>query len=579
MLLQRLAEDAERIVGQLPPAMYDMKPVRWIIDVDAEGGFQGCTRTAGDGGPRDRGKPMLVPFVKRTSGLRPILFADTPAYTLGLGDDVRVQVKHEAYTELVRQCACETGSPAATAVLRFLETESAGVAVPEDLLPSDLVTFRVQGAFPVDEDAIRMFWAMFASSEQDDSSAELEGECLVCGKRAAIPPMMPVPVKGIPGGQSSGTALVGANMDVFESYGLRRAATSPVCHRCGERFGKALNELLRGDSTHLAAGPLVFVVWTKEEVDFDFVGALNKPDADTVRLLLSSYRTGKRVSVRDASVFNAVALSASGGRAVVREWMTTTVDQAKQNLARWFELIGQVDSWGAAGDPLGLYKLAAAPYRDAAKQMAPQLPASLVAAALRGRSLPEWVLAVVVKRCRAGPAVVHGRKQETVSYAQAALMKAVLVSGLPGKEAYMSELDTNERAPAYVCGRLLAVLEAIQQRAIPGINSTVTDKFFASASTAPASVFGKLLSDAQPHLSKLRKSSSTRGAAEALQRRVEEVLALLDDFPTTLALRDQALFSLGYYHQRGADRAARVAAKDARRGPEAQADVEMEESA
>jgi len=120
----------------------------------------------------------------------------------------------------------------------------------------------------------------------------------------------------------------------------------------------------------------------------------------------------------------------------------------------------------------------------------------------------------------------------------------------------MSSLETEETSVAYSCGRALAVLEAIQRRALGKVNSTIVDKYFAAASSTPASVFGRLLSGAQPHLAKMRKSEQTKGAAVALERRLEEVLAPIDAFPTTLSLRDQALFALGYYHQRAADRAA-----------------------
>jgi len=50
------------------------------------------------------------------------------------------------------------------------------------------------------------------------------------------------------------------------------------------------------------------------------------------------------------------------------------------------------------------------------------------------------------------------------------------------------------------------------------------------------------------HLTKLRKEKT--GAHNVLQRDLEEVLSKLKEFPSTLNLQDQALFALGYYHQR-----------------------------
>ena len=126
----------------------------------------------------------------------------------------------------------------------------------------------------------------------------------------------------------------------------------------------------------------------------------------------------------------------------------------------------------------------------------------------------------------------------------------------------MEDLDTENKSPAYLCGRLLAVLESIQEKAVPGLKATIVDRFFGTASSAPALVFGRLLRGAQPHLGKLRKESM--GTYFALSKRLEEVLSGLQGFPKTLSLEQQAVFSLGYYHQHAADRAAVIARKESK---------------
>jgi CRISPR-associated protein Csd1 len=139
-------------------------------------------------------------------------------------------------------------------------------------------------------------------------------------------------------------------------------------------------------------------------------------------------------------------------------------------------------------------------------------------------------------------------------------------------EESMIQLDQENTNPAYRCGRLLAVLEQAQRLAIPGVNATIVDRFFGTASSAPASVFPRLVRGAQPHLAKLERDR--RGAYTALQRRLEEILgglgltkvgALYSGFPATLTLQEQGLFSLGYYHQRAFDRAQAIAAAERRR--------------
>lgn len=141
----------------------------------------------------------------------------------------------------------------------------------------------------------------------------------------------------------------------------------------------------------------------------------------------------------------------------------------------------------------------------------------------------------------------------------------------------MVQLDTTETNTAYRCGRLLAVIESIQRAAMPGVNATIVDRFYGTASSAPASVFGRLMRGAQPHLSKLERDR--RGAWIALQRQLEEVLSGLPFFPRTLTLQEQGLFALGYYHERarrwgGKGASSNNDANDA--APGAEADDTME---
>ena len=140
----------------------------------------------------------------------------------------------------------------------------------------------------------------------------------------------------------------------------------------------------------------------------------------------------------------------------------------------------------------------------------------------------------------------------------------------------MVQLDPTTENAAYRCGRLFWVLEQTQRLAVPGIKATIADRFFGTASSAPASVFGRLLRGAQPHLGKLERDRP--GAHFALQRRLEDIQGGIPSsgFPRTLALEDQGLFALGYYHQRAFDRAqAREAAEHRKAGEAAPAEAEL----
>lgn len=106
-------------------------------------------------------------------------------------------------------------------------------------------------------------------------------------------------------------------------------------------------------------------------------------------------------------------------------------------------------------------------------------------------------------------------------------------------------LNPNSTSIPYQLGRLFATLERIQQTANPGINSTIKDKYFNSASAAPAVVFPTLVNLAQKHLRKIGG-----GLAFTLNREMAEIMASIEDsFPARLSLPEQGAFQLGYYHQ------------------------------
>lgn len=111
----------------------------------------------------------------------------------------------------------------------------------------------------------------------------------------------------------------------------------------------------------------------------------------------------------------------------------------------------------------------------------------------------------------------------------------------------METLDLSCTSPGYLCGRLLAELEAAQKAAI-NPRATLVDRYYGAASSAPASVFGNLMRANRAHMSTL--SRDKYNVFVAIDRNIQEILFGLREFPKTLTLREQAMFALGYYHQK-----------------------------
>lgn len=578
MILQRLAEYAARMEekGDFPPPMYGGMPIRWMIPLTIEGKLRGKPiPLGGDTKSNKRGHVRIVPQVGRTSGVKANLLADNGEYVLGLSKEGSRQEKarqrHEAFTELVRECARSTEEPTVEAIVAFLDEwspEDAADWLSEGFDPADNVTFDVDGTIPaVELESVQKFWAENILSE---SSPQLN--CLVTGELGPVEQRLPVKVKGLTqvGGQSSGTSLVSANAPAFESYGLENSLTSPISRDAAERFGKALNHLLAERDSHIyIGGTLAYVWWAKEGGGLS-LRLMSEPEEDpqAVYRLMDSARKGERRHGSEAEKFFCLALSASGGRAVVRDWLETTIPEVEANLGEWFRAQEIVDAYGQDMRPLGVFRLAAAAYRDASKEMQPSIPAAMIRVALNGGRLPEDLLARAVRRNVVGTHYPNSETTDHVTRERAALIKLIFTTQgrLKMEEMKSLEVDPNldgaDKA-AYLCGRLLAELEYIQRRSeARKINTTVVDRYYGAASTTPGKVFGLLIANSQDHLSKIRKSNNA--TYEALHQKIEEITQPIRRFPNSLDVGQQGLFSLGYYHQRAENRAAAKAAKEAK---------------
>jgi CRISPR-associated protein Csd1 len=578
MILKQLAEDADNIARlilqeDLPPPMYVRRPVDWFLDLDSGGRpharpFKNAQIRSGR---HLRGAEHMMPTLTR-AGTRPppILLADTPAYVLGVGDDPMAVQKHADFVALVADCAAETDEPLVKAVATFLEKyEPGSIEVPQDLLPSHTLTFRVgnEEILPVHLPAVQSYWAKRARPRKE---GQTQLQCLVCGMVGDIPEFLPLKIKGIPGGQTVGTSLVSANETVFESYGLTRARTSPVCDTCAERSHKALNALLASEDHHLVVGRLVYVFWSPSGWSPAKRLRPRGPtvDAGIIKRRLDQPRTGRAQHISHPEKFVAAALSASGGRAVVRSWLQTTVPKAEACLDQWENWQRLIQPDGGRPRYHSAYHLATSAYYDVNSEDCLQGTQALIESALSGKPLPLSLLSAAVRRNRAVGLPDSG-KEALITYSRVALIKMVLASRehLSEGEHQMSEYERTEPNLAYHWGRLLAVLESIQRRAMerPGsrLNSTIVDRYYGAASTAPGTVFGRLLAGAQDHLKKIRGSMNDPAAAEALNQRLEvivyEHLAKDGILPSeslkhTFTLKEQALFALGYYHERARNR-------------------------
>lgn len=581
MLLTALRELAERHPASgrdagLPP-FYVCQRVAYAINLDRNGTLLSFDALRGpENGPRGaRGLEIAIPYVKRTSGAR-ALPIDKGDYVLGIGEPLtpdeladadldssdyvlgigkprkRTVTRHALYRDLVSDAARQTSLGSLGALEAFLASlDLSRLPFPEDYDPGGFIAVYVDGELVVSEPALARWWARTLSS----GDAAGKGYCGVCGQLGRMVESSPVSIRGLVqiGGKAD-MALVSANSDVFEHFGLQRATSASLCIDCANATHQALNGLIASPTNSKKLGQTLFVWWASEDVA-DLVIALIKGDDDAaVYDILDALDTGALPASTPLARFYGASLGASGSRVVVRSWVDVTIDELEESIRQWFRRLTVVGHDGERARRYGIWSLGASlsppGQGDALSRLPPAIPKALLESALFGRRLPPIVLTQALRRVQA--------QGGHVSAPIASLLKAALTPpDHPNPEAHMRELDLSSDDTPYLSGRLLALLDETARLAtIP-----LVDRSYVAASTMPQATFVRLLRLHRAHLDKLHRDRP--GAAARLDRQISEVLVGIDRWPAMFSLEGQARFALGLYHQQAAGRQAARDAKQA----------------
>ncbi len=557
MILERLKEFAHRKSDELPPPGYAPMKIRWILELDTTGKLVGVIKTEGEGTQRyiERMAPNTNLSGSRTA-IKAGLLADTAEYVLGIVSRKKDAAKKDQskekqadFIQSLEASAVELNLTILNSVLAFTQTENRGehpLIKCEDIDGGDWVTFRVNGVLPIDLPEVKDYW----NRSQPPSSRK--GACSLCEfTDIELVDLQPVPLKGVPGGQAS-VQLISANSKAFESYGLESALIAPMCRPCAELSHNAINYMISNERQNFRLRDVIFLFWTRENIEFDFRSFFSDPSEDSVKELFRSAYSGRQMATTlDANDFYVLALSGSGGRAVVRDWIETSLASVKRNLCNYFA--GQ-HVGGGRDSYQKLMALAGATVRDL-DDLAPWVTLSLVEYAIKGTLLPPALLSLAVRRCAIGKTNPGTREREHVNAQQAALVKLCLVSenkrkNITPPEDWMIKLDTSNEEPGYLYGRLFNVLEQIQEAATGGDS---VERTFGTAIMSPVSTLPRLVARSTVHTRKLMRDK--RGAAINYTKLLDEIQGKLGAdlaFKKQLNAEEQGLFVLGYWHQHAA---------------------------
>jgi CRISPR-associated protein Csd1 len=581
MLLTRLVEYAANATAGVPPPYYKTQKIRWILELSADGSLRSNELTPlaqPDDPARRNGVEHVVPSITKTSGIAPRIAVDTPEYLFGWasenGKPDRIRRAHEAFRELTAAwVAADPGSPA-QALHEFLsEGHLQHLAQPGGWSRGDQVIVRVHGdpsVFLHETESAKRFWTSVAASRKESGTT---GLCLVCGTVGELLRTVPqqLPARLVPQATQS-ASLVSVNK-ATHGFGLQEQLVhTPICARCGLAAMNALESLLNDQwKSALAGQDTRLAWWVTGGADFDLDPLDDpRPRPEQVAEMVGGPAHARRPSLAPGvlAMFCAMAIGGNVSRVVVREWIEIPLHRIRANLGLWFADHEMIDAWEGEARYVGLGQMARVSGRWLSDRKSyAQLGSSgedrpagvyqaLLRAALLGTPLPPKLLAHLIHRIRA-----DGR----LGAERAALIRLALVRrpGIPNPEAYMPVLNPANHQPAYVAGRIFAVLEDIQLSAARAAgddapNVTFTDRYFARAVTSPAVALVAGRRDARAWLKKLRRDRPTW--AMAAERRLDDLfdqIASDGGIPHGAVLADQAAFILGYHQQRAALRSSR----------------------
>ena len=563
MILQALTQLFEDLVqqGKLARPGWSPAKISYALCLDEKGNLESVVPTLREVPVKNKTQllptPMELPSgATRSSGIVPIFLWDSSTYILG----VDAKPKPERSEKCFRACAefhhellDDVNSPIAAALLSFFDkwnpkearNHPALADCWDDLMKGGNLIFRVNGQFAQDDPAIRAAWDAHYNQVQGENQ-----QCLVTGKMDVPEAVHPV-IKGVTGAQSSGAAVVSFNAPAFCSYGKEQSLNAPVGKYAAFAYTAALNYLLSDKQNVHRIGDTSVVCWAEgAEPQYSAFAAMSlfgddlpegltdKDLHDTLKDLAQGLPC-KELQLDPNRPFYILGLAPNAARLSVRFFYRDSFGTLMKHVNAHHERM-EITGSRYAITPLWAMLRETVNMNTSDKSPSPVMAGATARAIFTGSNYPASLLEATMLRIRAEREITPGR---------AAIIKAYYLKNSNDsalKEVLTVSLNENSTNIPYTLGRLFAVYEAVQECANPGINATIKDKYFNSASATPATIFPILDNLCQKHLRKL-----DMGLRISFDKQIGALKNVLGETnPTRLTLPEQGSFNLGYYHQK-----------------------------
>lgn len=567
MILQALVKEYENLAqkGLVSKPGWSQAKVSYAIDLKDDGSIKVIysLKTEEQRGKRTVWMPSLlyVPeMVTRSSGVAANFLCDNAKYFLGIdenGTNDRVLDCFQAAKEKHIALLKDIDDVMAKAICSFFESWNPQTAREntfvqekwDELNDGGNIIFCMGMEYAQNDEKIKAVWENSILQKEEGRT----GTCLVTGQKTEIA-RIHRGIKGVPGAQSSGAALVSFNAPAFESYGKEQSYNAPVGKYAEFAYTTALNYLLSKKEDTFSLGDSMIVFWAesgKKEYQDLFCLSMN-PQPDNQKQLQNVFgnlKAKRPVDLDDITIdltqqFYILCLAPNAARLSVRFFYQNTFGNILKNIEAHYKRMEIVrPSWEKEQKYLGIYSMLMETVNMKSKDKTPvsNMAALVLQAVLSGNRYPASLYTDTLIRIRS--------EQGRITYGRAAIIKAFLIKNYQWKEgeAYM-RLDGASSDISDILGRLFSVLESIQKDANPGINTTIRDRYFNSACATPASVFPVLLKLKNSHVKKLEREIGG-GSKIYYEKLLTELMGKINAFPQRLNLEEQGKFILGYYHQ------------------------------
>lgn len=563
MILKALYDYYNRC-GNLPAPGMEEKEIGFVIVISKEGKFLRFEDCRTD---KTIGRVYLVKkHVSRSSAAVANYLYDNSAYVLGYSDkddSEKNQLYFNTFVEKVQSILdrMPDNSDIRTLMNFYAQgREAIHSEVEQDPLWEDIkknlskkysvFSFRIEGDLRILAEKKELMQTN--EGTRNDNS---RGLCMVTDVQGELVDTTTATM--IQGSQATAKLVAFQVNSGYDSYGKEKCGNAPISHEAEFAYTTALNTMLRRDSRNkFTVGNRTFVFWASsndkaaeqaEESLFDLLGyseeKKDNPNAkiEQVRKVFTAIYSGSlSTSLEDR--FYILGLAPNSARIAVVYWSETPLRDFAGKILRHFDDMEIIDTRKDRKPYMGIKDiLSAVTLGGKQSEATPNLPESIIKSIFLGTPYPYTLLSACIRRIRA-----ESGDGNAARITRIAIIKAFLNRQNVNDKRMEIMLDKRNTNQGYLCGRLFAVLDRIQEDA-NGISS-IRERYMNAASSTPSSVFATILNLSSHHLENL----SNEGKKVFYEKLKQEIIDKIssDGFPAHLDLQDQGRFFVGYYHQR-----------------------------